>query len=375
MSSSRRDFLRNLSLAGLSAATTDAARANSHDFHPPATSPLISLDKNENPYAPSVKVLEVIRRASEEAGHYPRRPVAELVDRIAQFHNVDPNRVILGAGSTEILRVACDTFVGQGKQLVQPAVTYPDVETYARSTGAQVFSDPLTPKFEFDLDAMLSHPGSGLVYICNPNNPTGTITPRRSLESFISKLPTSYKILIDEAYHEFCPPSGGYSSFLNNPLSDDRIIVTRTFSLAYGLAGLRVGYGIASADTVNRMRPFLTQNGVNGIALQAAIAALDDAAGLADVVRRNADARQDFFNQCTGRSLKPFDSHTNFYAFNIFNPANLIIRYFRDNKILIAPVALSWDTYIRVSLGKPDDMKTFWRLWDRAPLDKSAIRH
>jgi histidinol-phosphate aminotransferase len=374
MSFSRRNFLRNLSAASLATAASRVSPIRADARGAPATS-FISLDKNENPYGPSAKVLEAIRRASAESGSYPRHAVAELVDRIAQLHKVDANRVILGAGSTEILRVACAAFLSGGNQLVQPAVTYPDVESYARSAGAQVLSDPLTPKLGFDLDAMLAHPSAGLVYICNPNNPTGTITPRRQLESFFAKLPSSCKILIDEAYHEFCPPSGAYASFLETPLKDDRFIVTRTFSLAYGLAGLRVGYGIASPEAVDGMRPFLTQNGVNNIALEAALAALDDSAGLAEAVRRNADTRQDFLNQCTGRSLKPLDSHTNFYAMNIFNPANLIIRYFRDNKILIAPVTISWDTYIRVSFGKPEDMKTFWQFWDKAPLDKSAIRH
>jgi histidinol-phosphate aminotransferase len=374
MSSSRRNFLRSLSIASLATATSKVSPTSASACNVAANSP-ISLDKNENPYGPSPKVLEAIHRASGDSGSYPRNSVAELVDRIAQLHKVDANRVILGAGSTEILRVACAAFLSNGTQFVQPAVTYSDAEACARSAGAQVLSDPLTRKLEFDLDAMLSHSGSGLVYICNPNNPTGTITPRRQLESFFAKLPGSYKILIDEAYHEFCPPSGSYASFLDRPLQDERIIVTRTFSLAYGLAGLRVGYGIASPEAVDRMRPLLTQNGVNNIALQAAAAALDDTSGLTEAVRRNADARQDFLNQCTGRSLKPLDSHTNFYSLNIFNPANLIIRYFRDNHVLIAPVTLSWDTYIRVSFGKPQDMKTFWELWDKAPLDKSAIRH
>jgi histidinol-phosphate aminotransferase len=374
MSSSRRHFLRNMSMASIAAA---ASKASASDFAAQRNrgNSVISLDKNENPYGPSAKVLEAIRSAPEESAHYPGRVAAGLVDRIAQLHNVNAGCVILGAGSTELLRVACAAFLGGGNQLIQPAVTYPEVESYARSVDAQVLSDPLTRKLEFDLEAMLSHPFAALVYICNPNNPTGTITPRRQLESFFARLPSSCKILIDEAYHEFCPPSGAYASFADDPMHDDRIIVTRTFSLAYGLAGLRVGYAIAAPDVAARMRSLLTQNGVNSVALRGAIAALDDASGLAEAVRRNADARQDFLNQCTGRSLKPLDSHTNFYAMNIFNPANLIIEYFRDNAILISPVNLSWDTYIRVSLGKPEDMKRFWQLWDKAPLDKSAIRH
>lgn len=373
---SRRNFLRRASLASLTGLTTDPVFGLSVDPFPTPGDSFISLDKNENAYGPSAKVLESIRVASLEAGKYPSEHAArQLIEKIADLHKIDPNRVILGAGSTEILRVACDAFLGRGKQLIQPSPTYPDMEVYARSIGTHVISEAANTPFTFDLDAMRSHLGSGLVYICNPNNPTGTVSPRAQLESFISMLAPSYRIVIDEAYHEFCPPTGTYESFLEHPLKDDRIIVTRTFSLAYGLAGLRVGYGIASENDAERMRAFLTQNSVNSSGLRAATAALEDKQGLAETVRKNAEARQEFFNQCQARSIKPLDSHTNFYAFDTFNPANLLIQYFRNNNILIAPFSLTWDTYVRVTFGKPQDMKTFWRFWDTSPIDKSAIRH
>jgi histidinol-phosphate aminotransferase len=378
MSFSRRDFLRNLSIAGLAGVAGGSPRRTAAFCSPESgvvlPSGFITLDRNENAYGPSAKVIEAIRAASEKVNDYPREQAAQLVDRIAEHYKVEPAQIILGAGSTEILRVACQAFLGKGKQLIQPVPTYPEVEAYARPTGATIISDPLTSKFEFDFDTMLGHRGSGLVYICNPNNPTGTINTSQHLAAFLAKLPASYKVLADEAYYEFCPRTTSTSSFLDHPL-DDRTIVTRTFSLAYGLAGLRVGFGVASRKLVEQMRPFLSQNSVNSVALRAASAALEDTDGLAENVRRNLDARQQFYNVCTARSIKPLDSHANFFAFNIYNPANLIISYFRENNILIAPVSLSWDSYIRVSLGKPEDMRTFWQVWDKAPIDKSSIRH
>jgi histidinol-phosphate aminotransferase len=374
MASSRRDFLKILGIsaaAGMSAESVPAASA-ANSGGP------IRLDNNESAYGPSEKVVEAIRVAEAEAGRFPSGAGAfQLADQIAKFHNVSLDQVVLGAGSTEILRMASCAFLGAGKQLVQASPTFPALEFYARSTGATVTSDPLTSRFHHDLDAMLTHSGAstGLVYICNPNNPTASITPRAELEKFISRLPSSCYILIDEAYHHYARLSGGYASFLDQPLNDPRIIVSRTFSHIYGLAGLRVGYGIASVETATRMRAFGTVNAVGTLAIRAAIAALDDTVSLREFAKRNTDARQEFVNAAFARSFKQRESHTNFFAVDTFNPAAMVIQHFRANNILIAPVSLSWDTWIRVSLGKPEEMNAFWRTWDTLPIDKSTIRH
>ena len=115
-----------------------------------------------------------------------------------------------------------------------------------------------------------------LVYICNPNNPTASLTPRKDIENFISKLPTSTFVIIDEAYHHYAGRSGDYASFLDRPLNDERVIVTRTFSKVYGLAGLRLGYAVASPKVISQMQKFATEANINAIVTQAAAAALDD---------------------------------------------------------------------------------------------------
>lgn len=374
MSSSRRNFLKIL---GISAAAGMAGQSAPLASAASSGTP-IRLDNNESAYGPSEKVLEAIRVAEAEAGRFPSgAAAAQLADRIARVHNVSPNQVILGAGSTEILRMASCACLGAGKQLVQASPTFPALELYARSTGATVISDPLTLRFHHDLDAMLAHAGgsTGLVYICNPNNPTASITPRDDLEKFISRLPGSCYVFIDEAYHHYAEPSGRYTSFLDQPLNDPRIIVSRTFSHAFGVAGLRVGYGIASLETATRMRAFGTVNAVNTVAIHAAMAALDDPASLREFVKKNTDARQEFVNAAFTRNFKQRESHTNFFAVETFNPVTIVIQHFRANNILVAPVSLTWDTWIRVSLGKPEEMNAFWQAWDTLPIDKSAIRH
>ena len=277
--------------------------------------------------------------------------------------------MLLGCGSSEILHASAMAFLGAGKRLVQASPTYEAMEHYAGSIGTDVVSIPLTQESAHDLDSMLRQAGvsTGLVYICNPNNPTATITPRKDLESFISKLPASCYVLIDEAYHHYALPSSLYSSFIENPIHDDRVIVSRTFSGAYGLAGLRLGYGVASARLIELMRAQVTSHSVNGIAARGAASALEDTESLGDCIKRNVDDRQEFVNQATARMLKPIDSHTNFVMMNTRHSAEDVISHLRRHNVQIGRRFPAMDTHVRVSLGTPEDMRAFWRAWDTLP--------
>jgi histidinol-phosphate aminotransferase len=273
--------------------------------------------------------------------------------------------------------MASVAFLGNNKQLVQALPTFEAIGDYARVVGAEVVSVPLTATFAHDLDGMLMHAGvsTGLVYICNPNNPTASLTARQDLETFISKLPATTFVVIDEAYHHYAGNSGMYASFIDRPIDDERVIVTRTFSKIYGLAGLRLGYAIGSPRVIQQMRKFALQDNVNAIATQAGAAALDDAEGVYECVQRNANDRQEFFNQAMARSLKPIDSHANFVMMNTFHPTQEVILHFRKNNILIGRRFQPMETYIRVSLGLPQEMLAFWSTWDLLPYAKNLRRH
>jgi histidinol-phosphate aminotransferase len=153
------------------------------------------------------------------------------------------------------------------------------------------------------------------------------------------------------------------------------VIVARTFSKVYGLAGLRLGYAIGSPRIIQQMRGFATEDNINGIVAQAAAAAVDDTDGVRDFVRRNADDRQEFFNQAMARGLKPIDSHANFVMMDTFHPAQDVIRHFRENKILIGRHFPPMDTYVRISLGRPEETRAFWRTWDTLPYAKNLMHH
>ena len=382
MQLSRRNFLRSMGL-GTAAATSVQwplpAWSSTAAFEPARIKEPggpIRLDNNENVYGPSRKTVTAIRAALGSVNRYPFNEYDGLIDRIARAHKVKTEQILLGCGSSEILRLAVAAFLGPGKQLIQASPTFESMDHYARSAGAEVISVPLTATFAHDLDAMLARTGtsSTLVYICNPNNPTASLTPRNDIESFIGKLPGNSYLLIDEAYHHYAGQSAMYASFLDRPVENERVIVSRTFSKIYGLAGLRLGYGVASARTAKQMNAYATIDNVNGVVVRAGLAALDDAPSVAEFVKRNEDARQEFFNQAMARMLKPIDSHTNFVMMNTHHPAEQVIEHFRKNNVLIGRRFPAMDSYIRVSFGTPDEMAAFWRVWDMLPFAK-AMQH
>jgi len=378
ITTSRRAFLRLGSSMVAAAALPSFAEASTPDaFRAGRDSAFIRLDSNENAYGPSPRVAAALKSAVDFVNRYPRAEREALAERIAAFSRVEREEVILGCGSTELLRAAANAFLGQGKQLVQASPTFAAMEHYARAAGSEVASVPLTAGFAHDLDGMLARikASTGLVYICNPNNPTASLTPRKDLEAFLRQLPVSTHVLIDEAYHHFAGSSGMYASFIDHRLADERLIVTRTFSKAYGLAGLRLGYAVSSPKTIEHMRMLMTEENINAVGAQAAITALADVDGVNDLVQRNANDRQEFFNQAMARALKPIDSHANFVLMNTLHPAKDVARHLREQGVLIAAGFPRMDTYIRVSLGRPEEMRAFWQGWDMLPYAKNVMHH
>jgi histidinol-phosphate aminotransferase len=383
MITSRRGFLHSLAAStaagiGVYSPLTGTSRAAAFEpSRPKQDDGFIRLDSNENAYGPSTKVSEVIKSSVGSVSRYSRMQYDWLVERIASVNHVRQEQILLGCGSSEILRVAAFAFLGNGKSLIQASPTFEAIEHYARAADSEVISVRLTPTFAHDLDGMLAHASASttLVYICNPNNPTASLTPRNDLESFISKLPASTFVVIDEAYHHYAGQGGMYASFIDRPLDDQRVIVARTFSNVYGLAGLRLGYAVASPKVIHQMRKFATEDNINEIVTQAAGAALDDTDAINDFIQRNADERQEFFNQAMARSLRPIDSHTNFVMMDTFHPAEEVIEHFRKNNILLGSRFPPMDTYIRISLGRTEEMRAFWRAWDMLQYPKNNMRH
>jgi len=325
----------------------------------------ILLNSNENAYGPFPSVL-ALSNPFQDANRYPDHHSDLLSERLAALHKVSVDQVLTGCGSTEILRMAANAFTGPGRKVIMAAPTFEAIGSYCSVVHADVIKVPLAANFAHDLGAMLkaAGPDTGLVYICNPNNPTGNLTPRADLEDFIGKLPKSTYVLMDEAYHDFVGANPDYVSFIDRPISDNRVIVARTFSKIYGLAGMRCGYGIATTDTARQMRQHRLDDSLNILVMRAALTSLDDAAGHQQAQKRNTADRDEFFRQAAARKLKPIPSSTNFVMLSTNRPIRNLIEHFSKNNIRIGRPFPPMDTYARISLGKPDEMKEFWRAWD-----------
>jgi histidinol-phosphate aminotransferase len=329
----------------------------------------IVLSRNENAYGPSERVLVAMREALSFGTRYPGTEPECLVDKIASLHRVRPEQIVLGCGSSEILRIAAAAFLGPGKKLVQASPTCPLLGKLARSSGTAIVSVPLNKMYEHDLGAMLARvdASTGLVYLCNPNNPTGTLTTRNDIETFIKKLPASAMVLIDEAYHHFATGTSAYSSFLDHPFHDGRVMIARTFSKIYGLAGMRIGYVVAPQDIAHRLSEHRLPFGVGPVSATAAAAALDDSEYVSMAAKRNANDRQEFMNQVNARMLRALDSHANFVLMKSPNPVDQVFEHLKKNNVLVAPSIPETNQYIRISLGTPPDMQQFWHVWDLMP--------
>lgn len=372
MQLSRRGFLRSASIAAAASAVLElpalaaplqVEAAHRGDIPPGA----IKLSNNENAYGPSPRTLAAMQTAIVEGNRYPDRYNHQLVESIAAFHKVKSERVLLGCGSMDILRAATGAFLGPGKALIMPQPTFEAIAEYSGPLGATTVKVPLDSRYAHGLDAMLASAAKqpSLIYVCNPNNPTATITPRADLETFLGKLPANAVVLMDEAYHHFAIGTPGYESFLDRQVDDQRLIVCRTFSKVYGLAGMRIGYAVGSGETLKRLNAFRSIECQNTAGVRAAIAGLEDQDYVQMAIRRNAGDRKEFFSQAQARGLKPIDSRANFVMMPAGRPAQAVIDFFQKRNIIIGRKFPPMDSYVRISLGKPDEMRQFWQVWDQ----------
>ena len=365
MRTDRRQLFRQLGAAAVATALLPSfgdAEVSTED----SAARLVRLNYNESAYGPCEKARAAFRDSISDANRFPGDCVGNLVEAVAALHDVQPENVTLGCGSSELFRMAAEAWLAPGKSIVTASPTFDSIACAARLIGAEVHSVPLTRVYAHDLDAMLARTDAttGLIYVCNPNNPTGTLTPKADVEGFLSRVPSGVPVLIDEAYHDYVAPTGAYASWARRAAADPRLIVTRTFSKAYGLAGLRVGYAISSAETARHLSARRLPMGVNLVAARAALSALSDPGYLKKIVSLNSNDRQEFYNQANARMLRSLDSETNFVLLAADRPGKEVAELLSAKGVLVGAGYPSFENYIRVSLGLPEDMQAFWRAWD-----------
>ncbi|HEY2796863.1 MAG TPA: histidinol-phosphate transaminase [Thermoanaerobaculia bacterium] len=329
---------------------------------PPQTGPAgpIRLSANENPYGPCQASLDALARSASDANRYPGAIEEELRSAVAKHHGVAPEQVVLGCGSSDILRMADSAFVPEGKSVVVAEPTFEAVLLYCKATKGEPVKVPQTSDFHHDLVGMAAacNAKTGMVYVCNPNNPTGTIVGARELEAFIRSVPPSCVVLVDEAYHHFVE-SPNYKSALELPKRYDNVVVARTFSKIYGMAGMRLGYAVASPSNAAILQGHSSWNNTSQAGLAMGLAALRDPNVVADQRRRINDARRWLCAELVRDNRHYIPSETNFVMIDVESDVAPIAQTMRDRGIQVGRKFPSMPYWLRVSIGRPEDMKAF----------------
>jgi histidinol-phosphate aminotransferase len=364
---SRRRFTHLLGLGAACAVTRPAfsfAGPVSTE-HSGTASGLVRLSSNENPYGPSTKALKAMTDSFSVACRYPDEQADLLVDALAKMNGVDHNQVLLGDGSGEILKLCAEAFTGpmsNGKgargTLVAADPTFEAILNHAKVKGAEVAKVPLTSNFSHDLVKMLAAANEGLVYICNPNNPTASITPKNELRAFIAKIPRQTTVLVDEAYYHYAD-SSDYESVI--PLVKDypNLIVARTFSKIYGMAGLRCGYCVGQRETIERMRPHQPWDSVNIMAVAAAMASLSDPDQLTNGRRLNDEAKTFLTGELDAMGYKHIPSQANFVMVDVKRPVQPLIQALKQRGVQVGRLFPALSNHMRITIGKKAEMETF----------------
>ena len=246
---------------------------------------------------------------------------------------------------------------GRGKLIVADP-TFEAILNYAGVNGAEVVKVPLGSTFAHDTARMLGAAVEGLIYICNPNNPTASITPKDELRAFIEQCPRDTMVLVDEAYHHYAE-GPEYESVIPLIKTHSNLIVARTFSKIYGMAGLRCGYCIAQPEVVQRMRPHQTWDSVNIMALAAAIASLNDPDQVNNGRRLNRETKDFLASELAKIGLKYIPSEANFVMIDVKRPVFPMIGALRQRGVQVGRLFPALPNYMRVTVGKRSEMETF----------------
>ena len=314
----RRDWLRSsVGLGGLLLAPSGLLSAQQNiDFQPRSLEPIIRLSSNENPYGPSKKVQERIEQSFIHGCRYPYAYSDGLAEQLAQKHGVTTESIIITGGSTEGLRITGLTFASNGGEIISGQPTFLAMMDYAEQWGATINWVPVGQDKGYDLDEIEKRISTKtkLIFLCNPNNPTGTLVPAKKLVDFCDVASKKAIVFSDEAYYDFIE-TPNYPSMIDAVKRGDNVIVSKTFSKVYGMAGLRVGYLVAKPEIAAKIRKNVVAMS-NVLAVEAAKEALVDDAFYQFSLEKNREAKARIYSLLDHLNLDYVKSHTNFIFFH-----------------------------------------------------------
>ena len=360
-----------------------SSRAAESVLHSTGVTGVVRLNSNENPYGPSPRALKAMTDAFGLAWRYPDEHAELLVETLARINGVNRDQILLGDGSGEILKLCAAAFTGpmssashapvplarptrggaltfvpgRGKMIVADP-TFEAILNHARVNSAEIVKVPLTKNFSHDLVAMQTAASEGLIYVCNPNNPTASITPKNEIRDFIAKVPIQTMILVDEAYFHYAD-SPDYESVIPMIKDHPNLIVARTFSKIYGMAGLRCGYCVAQPETIQRLRPHQVWDSVSIMALVAAIASLNDSDQVTNGRRLNTETKKNLAVELDAMGYQHIPSQANFMMIDLKRPVRPTIDALRDRGVQVGRPFPTMPNHMRVTIGKQTEMEAF----------------
>ncbi|RSL33453.1 histidinol-phosphate transaminase [Salibacterium salarium] len=332
------------------------------------------MASNENPYGASPSVQVAIKEMAEQPQIYPDGYASDIRAAVARHLNVLPSQLIFGAGSDEVILMLCRAFLTPDTNTVMASPTFSQYKHNAVIEGAEIREVPLK-NGEHDLSAMLDQidENTRIVWVCNPNNPSGTYTTQEEFEAFIKQVPEDVLVVSDEAYIEYVTAED-FPNTLSQLEKYPNLMVLRTFSKAYGLASLRIGYGVASEDLISMLDPVRPPFNTTTMAQYAAKAALDDQEYIEDCRQRNRKGLDEFERFCEERGFTYLPSQTNFLLMDTGVPGDeMFDALLRKGVIVRSGEALGFPHSIRVTVGTEDENQNFLKAIDECLSENSFV--
>lgn len=317
------------------------------------------LNSNENPFGPSKKVRQAMIDNFDFGCRYPYRKMGELAKMIAKKEGVPRNHIVMAAGSTEGLKATGLTFGIHGGEVITADPVYKSLISYAEQFGAYINRVPLTKEMGHDLEEMEKRVTNrtSLVFVCNPNNPTGTLIPKNELVDFCDSVSKKTIVFSDEAYYDYIE-TPNYPSMIELVKKGKNVIVSRTFSKVYGLAGLRVGYLIARPDLAARIRKNVMAK-ANIMATIAAMTAINEQPFYDMSLAKNKEGKQHIYKVLNDLKLEYVPSHTNFVFFHTGRDIHELIPQMKEQGVAIGRPFPPLNEWCRISTGRMEDVKKF----------------
>jgi histidinol-phosphate aminotransferase len=319
----------------------------------------IVLCWNENPYGPSPAARAVLSHTIPISCRYPNEEIDQLSGALAEHEHTSADHIVLGTGSGELLRALGFLHGRNGGEIIVAHPTYAELTEYARYSGATLKFVPVDKELKHDLAAMRAAVSerTRAVYICNPNNPTGTALHAQAIEAFVNSLPDGVTTIVDEAYMDFVD-EGGVQTVASLVAKGKRVVVLRTFSKIHGMAGIRIGYGIARPDIINDIGA-ATMTTPSIFAVLAARASLSDRAFLADTRRRIIGSRRRITKELTGLGLAYAEPQGNFVFFDTGKPLERFTELMKARNILVGRHFPPYDNWCRITIGTEPEVTAF----------------